>query len=200
MIAVTNYGIGNLRSVANALTAAGTAFEVVTDPARLVDFDKILVPGVGAFGACMQALSSKGFRQPILTHVAAGKPLLGICVGMQLLAERGEEFGEHDGLGLIPGKVVQIPDNGIRLPHIGWNALQVTKECALTRDLPLERSAYFLHSFHFVAEDASDVAALVEYGSPVTAAIARGNIYGVQFHPEKSQMVGLAVLRNFAAV
>jgi imidazole glycerol-phosphate synthase subunit HisH len=202
VIGIVNYGIGNLRSVANALDAVGASFELVTEPARVGDFDKIIVPGVGAFGACMDALTTKGFEAPVRRHAAAGKPLLGICVGMQMLAERGTEFGNRAGLGLIPGAVVQIPraNEGIRLPHVGWNALQITKGCPLLRDLPPETSAYFVHSFHLGAADVADISALVEYGSPVTAAVSRGNVFGMQFHPEKSQMVGLRVLANFAAL
>ena len=202
MIGVVNYGIGNLQSVANALDAVCAPFELVTEPARIADFDKIIVPGVGAFGACMDALMGQGFKAPVLAHAAAGKPLLGICVGMQLLAEGGTEFADCAGLGLIPGRVVRIPRTTpqIRLPHVGWNALKVTKDCPLLRELPTETSVYFVHSFHFDTADCADVSATVEYGSAVTAAVSRGNIFGMQFHPEKSQMVGLRILSNFAAL
>ena len=201
-MAIVNYGIGNLRSVANALTAIGTRHSLVDDPDRLDSFDKIILPGVGAFGACMDALASKGFKEAVVAHAHAGKPLLGICVGMQMLADRGTEFGDHAGLGLIPGTVVQIPrtHTEIRLPHVGWNALAVRKDCALTSNLPAETAAYFVHSYHFQAEDEDDIAATTEYGSAVTAVVSRSNIFGVQFHPEKSQLVGLAILRNFAAL
>lgn len=202
MIGVVNYGIGNLQSVVNALEAVSADFQLVTDPGKIQDCEKILVPGVGAFGACMDALTDHGFKDRVLAHAHAGKPLLGICVGMQMLADKGTEFGERPGLGLVSGAVVPIQSasEDIRLPHIGWNPLKVEKDCALLRNLPNETSAYFVHSFHFAASDSADVAATIEYGTTVTAAIARGNIYGVQFHPEKSQNVGLAVLRNFAAL
>jgi glutamine amidotransferase len=202
MIAVANYGIGNLRSVLNALAAIGAQHELVSDAGRLTAFDKIILPGVGAFGACVRALEERDFKRAILSHAQSGKPLLGICVGMQMLADRGEEFGVRDGLGLIPGTVVQIPRSNetLRLPHVGWNALKVTKACPMMDGLAADTSAYFVHSFHFAAADAGDVSAVVEYGSTVTAAVSRGNVFGVQFHPEKSQMVGLQVLRNFAAL
>jgi glutamine amidotransferase len=202
MIGVVNYGIGNLQSVAYALEAVGAKFELISDADRVSAFAKLLVPGVGAFGACMDALTTRGFKEPVLAHATHGKPLLGICVGMQLLAERGTEFGDHDGLGLISGTVVQIErgSDEIRLPHIGWNPLIVRKDCRLLRGLPAETSAYFVHSFHLAAADTADVSATVEYGSTVTAAVSRENVFGVQFHPEKSQLVGLTVLRNFAAL
>lgn len=202
MIGIVNYGIGNLRSVANALAASGIDHALVSEPEEIVGFDKIVVPGVGSFGACMEALISRGFKAPVLAHVAAGKPLLGICVGMQMLADRGTEFGSHQGLGLIPGDVVRIsqPSEEIRLPHVGWSALTVLNDCPILKDLPEETSAYFVHSYHFAAADVANVSAVVDYGSRVTAAVSRGNIFGVQFHPEKSQMVGLRVLKNFAAL
>jgi glutamine amidotransferase len=202
MIAVINYGIGNLQSVANALEATGAAFEMIKEPDRLPSFPKAILPGVGAFGACMDALEASGFKGAVLSHAKDGKPLLGICVGMQMLADNGTEFRNCPGLGLVPGTVVQIPREGkeIRLPHVGWNPLTVTKPCPLMRGLPAETSAYFVHSFHFAAQNDSDVSATVEYGSRVTAAISRERIFGVQFHPEKSQMVGLKILENFAAL
>jgi imidazole glycerol-phosphate synthase subunit HisH len=200
MIGVINYGIGNLLSIANALDVAGAKFQMVDEPAQLPSFPSIILPGVGAFGACMEALTQRGFANPILTHAAAGKPLLGICVGMQMLADRGTEFGDHVGLGIVPGTILQIPrtSNDIRLPHIGWNDLKVQKDCPLMAGLPVEKSAYFVHSFHFAARMNEDISATTEYGSAITAAISHENIFGVQFHPEKSQFVGLTILKNFA--
>ena len=202
MIGVINYGIGNLQSVANALQAVAAPYEIVTDPNRVACFDKLVVPGVGAFGACMSALTENGFREPLIVHAQAGKPLLGICVGMQMLADKGTEFGEHAGLGLVPGTVVQIPryTPEIRLPHVGWNVVDLKKDCVLTRNLPSETSAYFLHSFHFKACHEANIVATVEYGSQLTAVVERDNVFGVQFHPEKSQIVGLTILRNFASI
>lgn len=199
VIGLVNYGIGNLRSVANALEQVGATFAMVEDAAAVPRFDKLLVPGVGAFGACMEALSARGFRDPVLAHARAGRPLLGICVGMQMLADVGTEFGERPGLGLVPGRVEQIPRTtpDLRLPQIGWNALRLRGDCPLLRGLGTETSAYFVHSFHLVPADQADVAADVDYGGPVAAAVQRGNVFGMQFHPEKSQGVGLRVLENF---
>jgi glutamine amidotransferase len=194
-----NYGIGNLRSVANALEQVGARFALIDEPGAIASADKLLVPGVGAFGACMEALAARGFREPLLAHAAAGKPLLGICVGMQMLATTGTEFGERPGLGLVPGRVVQIPraTQDLRLPQIGWNALRLRGDCPLLRGLGAETSAYFVHSFHLEPADPADVAADVDYGGPVVAAVQRANVFGMQFHPEKSQAVGLRVLDNF---
>jgi glutamine amidotransferase len=199
MIGVVNYGIGNLRSVANALEQVGARFALIDEPGAIASADKLLVPGVGAFGACMEALAARGFREPLLAHAAAGKPLLGICVGMQMLATTGTEFGERPGLGLVPGRVVQIPraTQDLRLPQIGWNALRLRGDCPLLRGLGAETSAYFVHSFHLESADPADVAADVDYGGPVVAAVQRANVFGMQFHPEKSQAVGLRVLDNF---
>lgn len=202
MIGVINYGISNLQSVANAFAAVATPYEIVTDPDRAAKFDKLVVPGVGAFGACMSALTASGFKEALLAHARAGKPLLGICVGMQMLADKGLEFGEHSGLGLVPGTVVQIPRSApeIRLPHIGWNVIDLKKDSVLTRNLPTETSAYFLHSFHFQANREANIVATVTYGSQLTAVVESDNIFGVQFHPEKSQIVGLTILKNFAFI
>lgn len=202
MIGILNYGIGNLRSVANSVNSIGVEFSLIDVPERIAECEKIIVPGVGAFGACMSAFVSSGFRDPLLAHASAGKPLLGICVGMQMLADRGSEFGDHEGLGLVRGTVVQIPRTtaDILLPHVGWSALELRKDCPLTRRLPVDACAYFVHSYHFAAADPADVSATVSYGSALTASVSRGNVFGVQFHPEKSQMVGLSILKNFAAL
>ena len=147
----------------------------------------------------MEALAARGFREPVLAHAAAGKPLLGICVGMQMLATTGTEFGERPGLGLVPGRVVQIPraTQDLRLPQIGWNALRLRGDCPLLRGLGAEASAYFVRRFNLEPADPADVAADVDYGGPVVAAVQRANVFGMQFHPEKSQAVGLRVLDNF---
>ncbi len=202
MIALVAYGRGNIRSVENALMRIGCEFRTIADPGEVNAADKLILPGVGAFGDCMSAFRAKGFEAAVLGHVARGKPLLGICVGMQMLAESGHEFGTHAGIGLVRGRVVQIPrkDNSLRLPHVGWNALLPRKDCPLLRDLPGDRTAYFVHSFHLEVSDPADVSAVVEYGGPVTAAVSAPPVFGMQFHPEKSQEVGLRILSNFAAL
>ncbi|MGI9422331.1 MAG: imidazole glycerol phosphate synthase subunit HisH [Hyphomicrobiaceae bacterium] len=200
MIGLINYGIGNIRSVANALTWIQADFEVATDASESSHYDHLILPGVGAFASCASMLSSSGFDKVVLEHAGRGKPLLGICVGMQLLADDGTEFGVTAGLGLVPGTVEQIPrsSDNLRLPHIGWNALQLERECPLLAGLGDDTAAYFIHSFHFRPTSSTDVSATIDYGGPVTAAVSRGAVYGLQFHPEKSQSVGLTILRNFA--
>lgn len=196
-VALIDYGAGNLHSVHNALKAAGAADIAVTDdPARVRTADRIVLPGVGAFAACMNGLSAiPGMIDALEQRVRGDKvPFLGICVGMQLLADRGLEHGTHAGLGWIAGEVrVMDATPTIKVPHMGWN--DVIPENVAPLIVPGE--AYFLHSYHFVADDAADVAAVTDHGGPVTAAVAHGNILGVQFHPEKSQAYGLDLLRRF---
>lgn len=196
-VALIDYGAGNLHSVHNALKAAGAANVAVTDdPATVRAADRIVLPGVGAFAACMNGLSAiPGMIDALEQRVRVDKvPFLGICVGMQLLAERGLEHGTHPGLGWIGGEVRAMEATpSIKVPHMGWN--DVTPAGGAPLIVPGE--AYFLHSYHFAAADAADVAAVTDHGGPVTAAVARGNILGVQFHPEKSQAYGLDLLRRF---
>ena len=196
-VALIDYGAGNLHSVHNALKAAGAADIAVTDdPAVVQAAERIVLPGVGAFAACMGGLSAiPGMIDALKARVLGDRvPFLGICVGMQLLAERGLEHGTHQGLGWIGGEVRAMnPAPAIKIPHMGWNDVVPTVGAPLIA--PGE--AYFLHSYHFVAADAADVAAVTDHGAPVTAAVARGNILGVQFHPEKSQAYGLGLLRRF---
>lgn len=201
MIGVVAYGKGNLRSVTNALERIGTAYKTVDSVSGLDDCDRILLPGVGAFGDCMNRLSAKGFSSAVVEQVRKhGKPLLGICVGMQMLATEGEEFGLHAGLDLIPGRVVQIPrsDPDLRLPQVGWNTLQTNGDNPLFAGLKQDKSCYFVHSYHFLPTNPAHVSATVDYGGPVVAAVALPPVYGLQFHPEKSQGVGLTVLENFS--
>ncbi|WP_017671216.1 imidazole glycerol phosphate synthase subunit HisH [Blastomonas sp. AAP53] len=196
-VALIDYGAGNLHSVHNALKAAGAASIAVTDdPAVVRAADRIVLPGVGAFAACMGGLSAlPGMIDALEARVLGDKvPFLGICVGMQLLADRGLEHGTQQGLGWIGGEVRPMEATAtIKVPHMGWNDVAPVAGAPLIE--PGE--AYFLHSYHFVAADGADVAAVTDHGSPVTAAVARGNILGVQFHPEKSQAYGLGLLRRF---
>lgn len=197
-LALVDYGAGNLRSVANALAAAGATDVIITTDAEVVrKADRIVLPGVGAFAASMAALNAlPGMVEALKETVQAGaRPFLGICVGMQLMATAGEEFGRHDGLGWIGGTIRKLDpaDAAARVPHMGWN------DVTLTRDHPLivPGEAYFLHSFAFDVDDAADCLAITDHGGRVTAAVARANMVGVQFHPEKSQAYGLALLDRF---
>lgn len=196
-VALIDYGAGNLHSVHNALKAAGAKDVAVTDdPARVRAADRIVLPGVGAFAACMNGLVAiPGMVDALEQRVRGDKvPFLGICVGMQLLADRGLEHGTHAGLGWIGGEVRAMDATlSIKVPHMGWNDVTPSDDAPLI--VPGE--AYFLHSYHFAAADAADVAAVTDHGGAVTAAVARGNILGVQFHPEKSQAYGLDLLRRF---
>ena len=197
-LALIDYGAGNLRSVENALRAAGASNVLVTaDPQDVLDAERIVLPGVGAFAACMGALSAVPGMVDALNErvIKRGAPFLGVCVGMQLMADAGEEFGTHPGLGWIPGIVAKLePDDPqARVPHMGWNdVVPVTPH-----PLIVPGEAYFLHSFGFRAGDPATLAATTDHGGTVTAAIARDNLVGAQFHPEKSQDNGLQFLQNW---
>jgi glutamine amidotransferase len=203
-VVVVDYGAGNLRSVAKALMAVapGSGVEIVVtdDPVAVRNADRIVLPGVGAFADCKRGIEARPGLIDALNHAAIAKrrPFLGICVGMQLMATTGIEYGEHAGLDWIKGRVVRLaPDDpDLKVPQIGWNDLQPASDHPVLHGLG-EGDAYFVHSYHFVAERREDVLARVNYGGPVTAAIGRDNLIGVQFHPEKSQSVGLRLLANF---
>ena len=202
MIAIIDYGVGNLFSLQSSLRMIGEETVVTADPQALGAADRLILPGVGAFGDAREKLASAGLDGVICAQAAAGKPLLGICLGMQLLFERSFEFGEHEGLGLIPGDVVDMTPligPGLKVPHIGWNALDVKSPAhPLLRDVREGDCVYFVHSFCATRCDES-VIATAEYGALLTAAVARGNVLGCQFHPEKSGEVGLCILRAFCA-
>ncbi len=197
MIAIVDYGAGNLRSVANALRYLGADVVTVDTPAGLERADKIVLPGVGAFGAGMDALRRAGFEEPLKAAAAAGTPLIGICLGMQYLFERSDEMGDHAGLGLLPGRVTRFPAEGPKVPHIGWNQLHRRQDHPLLAGVADGAYAYFVHSYYVEAGDPSDVVACTGYGLEFASVVARGNLFGIQPHPEKSQGVGLRILRNF---
>ncbi|XWX04903.1 imidazole glycerol phosphate synthase subunit HisH [Aggregatilineales bacterium SYSU G02658] len=199
MLAVVDYGAGNLRSVMHALNHLhAPALKLVQHADDLKGASKIILPGVGAFGAGMQVLHERQLVEPIIEAVQAGTPFLGICVGMQFLFDYGEEMGEHRGLGLLGGRVVRFPAfSELKVPHTGWNQLQPTRPSPLLDGLPAQSFAYFNHSFHCVPERADDALITVEYGITFCAAVQRDHIFGVQFHPEKSQNTGLKILQNF---
>jgi glutamine amidotransferase len=197
MIAIIDYGAGNLRSVRNTFTFLGADVFTATTPDQLTSADKIVLPGVGAFGAGMNALRSAGFEEPIRAAVNAGVPLLGICLGMQYLFESSNEMGQHQGLGLLPGRVVRFASNGLKVPHMGWNQLHIRQTNPLLAGLTSGSYAYFVHSYYVEADDPADVLAETDYGINYASVVARGNIFGIQPHPEKSQAVGQQILRNF---
>jgi len=197
-INVIDYGMGNLQSVRNALELLGCEVQVSADPAALSSADALILPGVGAFGEAMSNLQQRKLVEPLRYAVLSeGKPLLGICLGMQLLAESSVERGNYTGLRLIPGEVREMPVSpGYRLPHIGWNDVSISIRDPLFLDLPDRCAFYFVHSYRFEC-DVAHIAGVTEYGTDITAAVQRGRIFGVQFHPERSQRKGLRLLRNF---
>ena len=195
MIAVIDYGAGNLKSVTKALDHLGYANTIVSRPEELEAADGMILPGVGAFPMCMAALRKSGMDQAILQQ-AGKKPLLGICLGMQMLLDSSTEMGGDQGLGLIPGTVEKIKTN-LKLPHIGWNSLNIVNPDPLTAGLSDGDYVYFVHSFCAKVKNSEDLALTTDYGTTVTAMIARDNVFGCQFHPEKSGPVGMTILRHF---
>ena len=200
MVGIVDYGVGNLFSLRSSLVAIGADAFVSSDPEELKKADRILLPGVGAFGDAAKKLRDSGLADFVKEEVKNGKPLLGICLGMQLLFEKSFEYGEHEGLGLIEGEIRPIADvipKDYKIPHIGWNALHFEKiDCPIFRYLSEGDHVYFVHSFY--ATNCKDaVVATSEYGASLTAAVAKNNVFGCQFHPEKSGNVGLNILRAF---
>ena len=196
MVGIIDYGVGNLFSLRSSFAAIGVEAFVSGDASELAKADRLILPGVGAFGDAAQKLRDSGLDTFVKEQAASGKPLMGICLGMQLLFEKSFEYGEHAGLGLLKGQVVgmsgRLPE-GLKIPHMGWNALRCTKPAKLLEEGSF---VYFVHSFY--AENCEDsVAAVTDYGIPITAAVEQGNIFGCQFHPEKSGTVGLAILKAF---
>ncbi len=194
MIAIIDYGAGNLRSVQNTLDEIGATYQVLQEPSRLGEAVKVILPGVGHFGQMMHALDDRGFREPLLERIAAGTPFLGICLGLQGLFTASEEAGDVTGLGIFNGTVRRFPAHA-RVPHMGWNELERRRESRLLAGLPASPYVYFAHSYYVPETDAT--AAACTYTMPYTAILEKGNVYGVQFHPEKSGAVGLAIVRNF---
>ena len=194
MVAVIDYGMGNLRSVQKAVEYLGAEAVVTDDCAVIARADHVILPGVGAFRDAIARLRETGLDQAVLEAAASGKPLLGICLGMQLFFEASEENGHWTGLGLFPGTIARLPDCGLKVPHMGWNTLK-TRDCPLF-DAGEDPCVYFVHTYCAPA-DCPDAAALCEYGAPFAAAVWRGNVAATQFHPEKSGEAGLRMLRRF---
>ena len=196
-IAVVDYGMGNLRSVSKALEHVAPQAEVLVtaEPGAISSSERVVVPGQGALPDCMRQLEASGAREAVV-EAAARKPFLGICIGLQMLFERGEE-GDTAGLGLLPGRVPRFALTGLKIPHIGWNEVAQTRPHDLWAGIPDRSRFYFVHSYYPAPRDAALTAATAVYGAPFTCAIARDNIFAVQFHPEKSQSAGLQLLSNF---
>jgi glutamine amidotransferase len=199
LIAVLDYGIGNLHSAQKALEREGADARLTADPGLIADADGVVLPGVGAFGACMESLRAVGLEAPAHDAVSSGRPFLGICVGMQMLFTKSQEDEHAAGLDVIPGTVTWIPA-GPKIPQMQWNRLEMRGDDPMLRDLGAEPYVYFVHSLHGVPDDPAVVAATVEYGTTLNAAFRRDNVFAVQFHPEKSSRPGLRLLGNFVTV
>ncbi len=196
-IAIIDYGMGNLHSAAKALEKVGAQVVVTRDPVEVLRADKVVLPGVGAFGDCMKNLNERELAPVIHEVIAAGKPFLGICVGLQLLFEGSEEDPGVAGLGIFKGLVRKIVAPGLKIPHMGWNNLEYRTSSPLFQELPPAAYVYFVHSYHAAPTDETCITAVTDYGGPVTAAVGRDLVQAVQFHPEKSSAVGLQILANF---
>ncbi|MCI8360575.1 MAG: imidazole glycerol phosphate synthase subunit HisH [Clostridiales bacterium] len=200
MIGIIDYGAGNLKSVQNALTHLGIDWRMAEKPADFGGCDGLILPGVGSFGAAMDRLYASGLAGPIRDWAAGDRPLLGICLGLQLLFEESEESPGVQGLGVFSGRFRRFPDDmGLKVPHIGWNSLSIRKTEGIFRDVKQGACCYFVHSY-YLEPDGTDLAALCEYGLPFGAAVERGRVGACQFHPEKSGETGLAILRRFAEI
>ena len=199
MIGIVDYGAGNLASVRNALDQIGSEGRVINEPDAAEDCERLILPGVGSFRLAMEALCESGWKETLAEYAAGGRPLLGICLGMQLLFDEGEEHGVTPGLCLVPGRVVLMdPEPPNRLPHVGWNNLVPVREHPLLEGVKREVDLYFVHSYHCIADQTADVIAHCDHGGEFVASVARGNVTGLQFHPEKSGPVGWRILENFS--
>lgn len=200
MIAIIDYGMGNLRSVSKAFEAVGHQAVVTRDPRAIANASHVVLPGVGAFGDCMANLERYELIAPILAAIQSGKPFLGICLGLQLLFTESEEFGTHKGLGLIPGRVRRFSlDPALKVPHMGWNEIQVVRSAPPLAGIVPGSYCYFVHSYYVEPTDQTVIATTTEYGKPFVSAVWKDNVVACQFHPEKSQAVGLQLIKNFGA-
>ena len=201
MISIVDYGMGNLRSVQKAFEKLGVAAQIVTQPDEILAAQKLVLPGVGAFRDAIHELQRQELVEPIKTHIRGDKPFLGICLGLQMLFDISYEDGEWPGLGILPGKVVRFSDHpDLKVPHMGWNQLEVVGEPRLLAGIPRDAYFYFVHSYFVQSQDDTVVAARTDYGQRFVSMIARNNLFATQFHPEKSQAVGLKLLGNFAEI
>ena len=201
MIAIIDYDAGNIRSVEKALTALGEQPVVTRDKENILAADKLILPGVGAFGGAMERLHQYGLVEVIREAVKKGTPLLGICLGLQLLFERSDESDGVEGLGILKGEILKIPDSpGLKIPHMGWNSLHIQNSGRLFKGIPENTYVYFVHSYYLQAEEEEIVKATTQYSTCIHASVEKGNVFACQFHPEKSSRWGLKILENFAAL
>ena len=197
MIAVADYGAGNLHSIGMGLRRRGLEVRVTDDPRVLDAAAALVVPGDGAFGPAMARLRESGFAERIAAYVRSGRPFLGVCLGMQLLFDESDERGPHRGIGVLPGRVVRLPET-VKIPHMGWNQLRVDRPSPLLEGVPSGAYVYFVHSYYCAPSDPALVAATASYGADIAAVAGRGNVWATQFHPEKSGEIGERILSNFA--
>ena len=201
MIAIIDYGAGNIRSVSKALRHIGCEGRVTRDKDEIMNADGAVLPGVGSFGDTVNSLTSYGIKETVKEFIASGKPFLGICLGLQLLFPGSEESPEAEGLAVFEGSITRIPDGeGLKIPHMGWNSLEINPKSRLFQGIEANPYVYFVHSFFLHARDRELVAATTEYGVTIDAAIEKGNVFATQFHPEKSGETGLRILKNFVAI
>ena len=201
MIAIIDYGAGNLQSVKKAFDFIGAESVITDNPETINACDKILLPGVGSFGDAMDSMNKKGLVETVKQNALSGKPFLGICLGLQLLFEESEESPGVKGLGIFKGKIKKFaPDMGLKIPHIGWNSLEIKQKDTLFKGIPENSYVYFVHSYYLHAEDENEIATVTNYGIDFHSAVGKDNIFATQFHPEKSGDVGLQILRNFASM
>lgn len=197
MIAIVDYGMGNLRSVEKGFLKAGVDAEVVSDAKAIDDSDGVVLPGVGAFRDCISNLNNAGLTEAIIRNIEKGKPFLGICLGLQMLFSESEEFGMCKGLDVLKGKVVRFPESELKVPHMGWNNVKVMRRPPVFDGIPDNSYFYFVHSFYVAPEDKGVVATTTDYGLEFTSMVWKDNIFATQFHPEKSQELGLKILKGF---
>lgn len=201
MIAIIDYGAGNIQSVAKALRHIGCDCKVTKNKEEILASDGAVLPGVGSFGDAVDTMNAYGIKETVKEYIAGGKPFLGICLGMQLLFPESEESPGAEGLGIFEGTITRIPDGeGLKIPHMGWNSLTVNPKSRLLKGIGEEPYVYFVHSYFLTAKDSELVAARTEYGVSIDAAVEKGNVFATQFHPEKSGETGLKILRNFAKI
>ncbi len=199
MIAIVDYDAGNLKSVSKALDALGQENRITGDPKEILAADKVILPGVGSFGDAMTQLKKRGLDLVLKETAESGRPLLGICLGLQVLFESSEESPGVEGLGILKGHILRIPDaEGLKIPHVGWNSLHLQNEGRLFKGLKEDSYVYFVHSYYLKAEEEEIVKATTEYGVTIHASVEKGNVFACQFHPEKSSAIGAKILTNFA--